>query len=126
MWKGLLVLEKSKATVLNNKYTFKFPRGISFNKWRIRNIKHDSTETKLFLHSDIMEKTINNSLLGNGQDSDIILLISSPLQYTSDRFNLYSRTMFFELTFYFTDGSNVIAVNDFNILLDYEKPAKII
>ena len=127
-YKGLLVLQKSLATVENNKYTFKFPRGIEFKRWRIRNVKHPSTNVRLFLHSPtLMNKTINNTLNGKGQISDIIALLTDPLHYTTDRHVLHSNTMFFKMEFYFSDGAgNIIAMNDFDILIDYEKTGGII
>ena len=124
-YKGLLVLRRSKATASNNVYTFKFDRGIAFKRWRIRNVKHNSAQVKLFLHvPTLMAKTVNNSIDGEGYNTDMVMLLSDSLTHNTDRHTLYlnSAVVFYELDVFFSDGQGTkINVTDFDILIDYEK-----
>ena len=125
MFKSLLVLKKSEGITTSNITTFSFSRGIRFKSWRLKNIYLSGSNVKVFLHSSKLSNlSINSTLLGNGENTDSIFLISgsvAEISQDTDRHTFYlnKETHIYELDIYFTDGnSNILNISDFSIILD--------
>ena len=81
--------------------------------------------TAKYLHcGNLLRKTINNSMDGLGNNTEIIAMIDGKQNDDFDRFNicLNENTHFNEFTFYFTDvAGNIVTPTDFVLVLDVEK-----
>ena len=127
-YKQLFILDKSKATELNNTFIFKFNGSdIRFNKWRVKKIYYyNIAMSKIFVHCpELMDNTINRTVWGDGSPSDIIAMITSDSNNDNDRNVLYlnKEVILSQMTIYFTDENGAILtdVNDFTLLLDIVK-----
>ena len=75
---------------------------------------------------ELVQKSINNTILGNGQNSNIVTILQHPISDDEDRnrIHLQNNTVFNELTVYFTDqNGNEVAFDDFVVTLDLIKKA---
>ncbi len=83
--------------------------------------------TTYFLHMpQLVQKSINNTILGNGANSDIVTILQHPISDDDDRnqIQLQANTVFNELTVYFTDqNGDETTFDDFVVTLDLIKKA---
>ena len=62
--------------------------------------------TTYYLHiPELVQKSVNNTILGNGANSDIVTILQHPISDDDDRnkIHLQRQTVFNELAIYFTD-----------------------
>lgn len=127
--KSLLILDKSKATIENDRYIFRFSTGIKLIKWKLRKFYTNNIEmSKLYCHiPELTRKTQSATLDGEGNPSDIIALVSDgKANDDNDRNTMFLNTphKFHKLTVYFTNGEDntAVALNDFSVCLDIIRP----
>ena len=78
-----------------------------------------------YLHMpELIQKSINNTILGDGGNSDIVTILQQPINDDNDRsrIHLNEQTVFNEITVYFTDANGAeTTFDDFVIVLDVVK-----
>ena len=128
MYKQLLILDSSKANIVNNKYEFNLSgQMFRVKKYRIKKyicngINNMSTNITYLCCPELAEMTINRNS-DNGLPTDIVAVITNDNEIDPNHHEMFTNRerWFKKLTIYFKQNNQIIQPSNFVVVLDIEK-----